>query len=187
MGNRAPNDEAQIDLFLALVEDYRELAERLPASTAMTLGGQRDPQDHWHRLLRAFALRKFISKTDSVYLPKVAKSLQALLPEDQQGDGHFEEGMTKIVDELLEGNGAYGTGQERAHLIVLDDLYGRYLHGDYDKWQRTMSRGNDLTREVALWEWVTHIEEFVFKLAAELHDLREDGTLPTASEDRPAT
>lgn len=183
MGSRAPNDEAQIDLFLALVEDYRELAERLPAAPAMTLGGRRDPQDHWHRLLRAFALRKFISKSDSVYLPKVAKSLQTLLPRDQHGDSPFEEGMTAIVEELLEGQGAYGTGQERAHMIVLDDLYGRYLHGDYDKWQRTKSRVG-LIQEVALWEWLTHIEGFVFQLAEELHALRAAGTLPTPSEER---
>lgn len=80
MGKFAPDDEAQIELFLALVEDYRELAEQLPANKAMTLGGERDPQDHWHRLLRAFALRKFISENDSVYLPRVAKSIEALLP-----------------------------------------------------------------------------------------------------------
>lgn len=172
-----PTHEARIDLFLALVEDYRELAETLPADRSMRIGGKRDPQDHWHRLLRAFALRKFTARDDPVYLPTVADSLQAVLPPDQHGDGDFKSGMTALLEELEAGQIAFGVNQERAKKIVFDTLYGRYLHGDYDKWQRSMTR-IDYFQEHALWEWLTNVEDFVFKLAKELHQLREDRVLP---------
>lgn len=177
MSKHPPTHEARIELFLALVEDYRELAEALPADPVMTLGGKRDPQDHWHRLLRAFALRKFTAEKDTVYLPTVAGSLEALLPPDQRGDGDFTTGMTKLLQKIEAGQIAFGVNQERAKTIVRDVLYGRYLHGDYDKWQRSTTRF-DFIQEPAVWEWVTNVERFVFKLAEDLYRLREDGTLP---------
>ena len=177
MSKHPPTHEARIDLFLALVEDYRQLAEALPADPKMRIGGKRDPQDHWHRLLRAFALRKFTAADDTVYLPAVAGSLEALLPPDQRGDSDFTTGMTEVLQEIEAGQVAFGVNQERAKTIVRDVLYGRYLHGGYDKWQRSTTR-LDFIQEHAVWAWMTNVEGFVFTLAKELHQLREDGTLP---------
>lgn len=172
-----PSDEARIELFLALVEDYRELAETLPVDRSMRIGGRRDPKDHWHRLLRAFALRKFVAQHDPIYLPAVAESLEAVLPLEYRGEGGSKDGMTELLKETEDGQVAYGTDEKRAKEIVFDTLYGRYLHGDYDKWKRSTERDQFLL-EHAMWGWLRRVEDCVFDLSKELQQLREDGTLP---------
>lgn len=180
-----PSDAARILLFLDLVEGYRELAEVLPAERKMRIGGaERDPRDHWNRLLRAFALRKFVAKRDQVWLVKVASSLQLLAPDFV--DAGFADGIAeRIASSVEKGWSAFGApdgSHERGSQIVFDTLYGQYLHADYDRWQRSKDRP-DLFQEMALWSWIGAVEDLIYQLEGATRSLREVGRLPQLDQD----
>lgn len=167
-------------MFLALVDEYDELASVLPVEQgSFVIGGQpRDPADRWNRLLRALALRKFAAaKGDHVYAPTVMRSVNALLPE---GVPHM---LLDDVDELLtralNGGAAFGTGGGtfvRATDIVLDLLHGVYLHGDYDRWQRAQ-RWRSSYEEHALWTWTATAEQVVYGLRRDIQKLVDQGVV----------
>lgn len=88
----------------------------------------------------------------------------------------FKDGMTELLKETEDGQVAYGTDEERAKEIVFDTLYGRYLHGDYDKME-ALHGADQFLLEHAMWEGL-RVEDCVFDLSEELQQLRGDGTLP---------
>lgn len=177
-----PNDESRLVLFLDLVEDYRSLANALPADVQFTLGSlePRQVQDHWHRLLRAFALRKFVSPADHVTVARVVSSLDALMP---QRNSQVKEEMEMLVAKATRGVAAFGSGgvdgYDHADNITMDALYGRYLHGDYDRWERSRARPQ-LYEEMALWSWVSNVESLVFSIERSILALRADGVVDIA-------
>lgn len=105
-----PSDAARLAFFLDLVQDYRVLADVLPVQEKFTIGsiGPRNPTDHWHRLLRAFALRKFVSAGDQVTVVRVVQSPDSLMPERNE---QIRSEMQELVAQATRGVGAFGTAR----------------------------------------------------------------------------
>lgn len=174
-----PSEPHRILLFLDLVHEYHDLADALPVPSGFTIGGKpRDPADHWHRLLRAFAVRKFVSDQDRVCLVRVAKAVGAQLPAGHPG--LVQPGTVRAsIKELQAGHIAFGDGSgEYVHAdeITEDLLYGVYLHGDYGKWKRTTGRAR-MPLEFALSRWLDASEHLVFEFEDGVRGLVESGEI----------
>lgn len=172
-----PSDAARVVLFLDLVRAYRELAGVLPVRQDRFVVGRREPADRWNRMLRAFALRKFAATTDQVYLGKVATALTRLHPPNSPMLINRKD-MDRLVEEATLGP-VYGPIDGltvRAPEVVLDLLYGLYLHGDYARWERAGGRVG-MIEEHALWEWTDGLERLVYGFEQDIIRLRDDATI----------
>jgi len=49
--------------------------------------------------------------------------------------------------------------------VVFGELYGRHLHGDYDKWQRSL-KTPDLVRTLAVSSWVSGVDIWLMRLSS---------------------
>jgi len=58
-------------MFEAVALEYEAFDAMLPKIAEFNIGGSRDQAAHMGNQIRAMLLRKFITKIDSVYLPKV--------------------------------------------------------------------------------------------------------------------
>lgn len=178
MSKVPPSDAHRVALFLELVDEYDDLAAALPVQErSLRIGAEVSGTDHWHRLLRAFALRKFIAPTDQVTIAKVAESLSNLLPTNPS----FVDDMQRLADEAMRGVAAYGThdgSYDHADEVMRDLLYGRYLHSDYGKWQAAAAaqRAGFVTTH-AVWSWTTNVESLVRRLANDIRQLVASGDI----------
>lgn len=161
-----PSDQARLEMFVSLVDEYEELTRAFPVEQrSFTFGGRpRDPSDRWHRLVRAFALRKFVmAQGDHVHVYKILDVLRQLAPEHAAAVQAIRDALPGLVN----GGGVFigrdGT-ELRAEDIIRDSLYGSYLHGDYDKWRRSRER-HGLAEEHALWTWTSGAEDYVRRIA----------------------
>lgn len=181
MAKRAPtrlDDATRLELFCSLVAEYDVLAEALPVDqSSFQIGGfaSRDPKDRWHRLLRAFALRKFVATKDQVYVGTVLESLNAVLPDDVPPADL--EGFRPDLLRALRGAAEFvqrDGSSVGAHDVVQDVLYGVYLHGDHERWIRSKAR-DPFQEEHALWTWTGTVESII-------HAVVRDITRATASD-----
>lgn len=157
MSGKPPSPRARLELFVALADEYTALTAGFPVDQrTFMLGGSRTPADRWHRLIRSFALRKFFIGQDHVNIGTVLDAVNVEFP----GSKEFSEGYRRATDALVNGGGVFGdpTGEHvRAEDVVRDALYGLFLHGDYDKWQRAEAR-RGLIDEFALFQWTSGAE-----------------------------
>jgi len=87
----------------------------------------------------------------------------------------LRDGMRSFVN----GGGVYGSANGKridADEIIRDVLYGGYLHGDYDKWQRAKEHRR-LIDQPALWSWTQGSETYVRSVASLIRSLDADGTI----------
>ncbi|MFC0483884.1 hypothetical protein [Pseudarthrobacter scleromae] len=145
-------------MFESLAIEYEAFDDMLPESAQFEFGASRDPATFRSNQLRAMLLRKFITKKDAVYLPKVYDAMvSSAAPE-------FLENCklnvaTRKADFKRAGQSmtefGVGHGDEQTihgeHDIYYDLNYGRLLHADFDRWGR-LERMPDLYLELAVWE-----------------------------------
>jgi hypothetical protein len=96
------NAHDQLRMFVICVDAYEEMRQAFPIKDERTfrVGSTtpRDPQDHWHRIVRLTALRKFtMSKADDVYVEWVLQALQKSLTGPT-----LEEKLSEAVEQWLE-------------------------------------------------------------------------------------
>lgn len=179
MNATPPSDLHRLVLFVDLVNQYDELAVVLPVNQdSFNIGGPpRDPSDRWHRMLRAFALRKFVAPTDQVCIQKVAPALINSLPDDYPSK--TEDDIKEFVRSAENPGVVFGDGNG-GHVgpreVVRDLLYGLYLHGDYDKWMASAPRVG-LVEDMALWQWTLGVEGLVRQLRDLIMERVEEGNL----------
>lgn len=173
---RPPDDISRVRLFIALAAEYESLVEELPAPSSFTFGTPRDSGDRWSRLVRAFALRKFtIQPSDHVYLGTVAASVNRMLPEPEPG---LDFGDDQLRRALRESQTIHVGGDAiNPDSVVEDLLYGIYLHGDFDRWQRRASE-LPLVDEYSLYVYTVRSTELVGNLAASIANWATRGALP---------
>jgi len=159
----ALTDRERIELFLALHDEYRALGTAFPVDNyTFQIGGPpRDPADWWARLVRAMTLRKFVlAKTDDVHLTKVLAALARVAPDEEASAGRD---IAELQDAVADRSSAVvyrmpdANGDRQPEELVVDVLYGAYMHGDADKWARYTATPSLLV-EHALWSWVVDAE-----------------------------
>lgn len=152
--NCSPTDKGQLLIFLSLVDEYDEMTSMLTVGDA-----EKTRLRVW--ALRAVLLRKFAAKGDNIYLERVTDALERLCPGSVPHGWATERLNTVEKGEgiaLVRGNVAVGHWD-----VVVEDLYGTHMHGDYEKWHRSRQVGTQM-RAVALMMWVSRLENVIHEL-----------------------
>lgn len=175
-----PSDFARLLLFCDLADEYDELATALPV---VELGLQLVPfsaepaHDHWPRVVRAMALRKFVlTKSDHVYIPSVLDAVVRCLTNQSlvQNVEGYREGFRGlgIAIKVDEGSNVPRTAPE----ISEDLIYGSLLHGDYDRHERVKSRPST-THDISLWQFTSDSEHYIRRLRGVIRRSIDEGIL----------
>lgn len=169
-----PDDLSRVRLFRALVAEYESLSAAFPAPSSFTFGATRRPTDRWSRLVRAFALRKFtLQAGEHVHVIEVADALDRLMPSPLKRLALSEESLAAQLREPIH----VGEKVLEPRAIVTDMLYGVYLHGDFNRWQRRALE-IPLVEEYSLYVYTVRSEQLISKLAGVVDSLISLGALP---------
>lgn len=158
------SDAQRIAHFCRLVNEYDDLCSAVPVSVAsfelVQVAEPIAPEERWHRMIRAMALRKFVlGQEATVRADTVLDAIERSLVETTDLDGLRAD--FRSIGRLVNVNEGHGGLPVKD---VLEDLiYGTYLHGDYDRYKRSMARAS-LTRDMALWMWSEQAEFHVRNL-----------------------
>jgi hypothetical protein len=127
----------------------------------MKFGKGFDERDTWMRIMHGMFLRKYVSTTDALYIPTVITSIEEVtdisIPEvaatwndlRSMADDVPTKGLVSVTIDGVRRN---------AHAVMLDELYGVLLHGDWERRQRSKNLG---VAEFALWAWLIDVESLV--------------------------
>lgn len=184
MGSRPPTNRDHVNHFLEMVEEHDGLCREFPVEQRSYNFAAVDEKAKWARRVRAFSLRKFtMSKRDDVHVVKVLRAVEALAAENgtKLDASDLIEGYQKFVDGGIAFGDPVSGGNIHASDVIEDLLYGGYLHGDYDRWQKVKRRG-ELTEDTALWQWTMGAEDLIRHVAAVIHELEERGVFSLAGE-----
>ena len=177
-----PTKQEYLRFYLALVDDYDALCEEFPVEQDTFSIPVKDPSHRWLRLVRAFALRKFVlQKGDVAHVENVLDVLIQLAAENGKTVDVAEYRAALLA--LINGGAAYGDPSNgntmiQADTIIEERLYGGYLHGDYDKWRSAAAR-EGFIEENALWTWTGGAEHCVRSVARLIRQCEEDGYIPS--------
>lgn len=127
----------------------------MPLPRSFTLGGgPRDRGDYWCHVLHMALLRKFFIGKDQVALWRVFDSIDACIPVPRdEVTEHLTALRESVLDHRSMSKVAYSVDEgplRRDGEVALDELYGRHLHGDYDRWQRAHEGGAPFGESAAL-------------------------------------
>ncbi|GEB65817.1 hypothetical protein SAT01_32650 [Sinomonas atrocyanea] len=174
--NQPPNAEVRIRQFLDLSAEYLRL---VPPRTESPLYFTAENEDALaslrEGLLAHVLMRKFITKGESVYLPRVFEALledyKDSIPADlaRQLRVYMYE-LSAALKKITEHGVQYGiNGADAVSDRVMLDRYlnGRLLHSDHDKWQQADSSAF----RVMLGSWLSTRAEFRDHLQNSRHNV----------------
>ena len=197
-GADPPTPLDRVELFVSLVDEYRELSAAFPYDYDHPLGvGTGDAEvtvrHRWPFLIRAMALRKFmLAPTGSVYVPTVLDALDACT-QDEATHSEIEIHRRKVarnywqpvytsegeVDYYEKTSPDLVINDQPLEGIVRDAIYGVFLHGDYDKWLRARKARSVVP--FALWVWTEECERLLVGLRLDVDRWRGAGLIPPTS------
>ena len=135
------NELERLEIFAQLAADYFRMVELFrPADGPLPAGSPEAERRQWAELFRAALLRKFIVRDEHVSLKLVVRALRLC---NYAADRRLAEGTEAVAElftaEMLQGrqHGMPGPAPDDGHDVFEDVLYGRLLHGDADRFQRS--------------------------------------------------
>ena len=142
---RPPGDEALLEQFKELAEDYLFLTSPWRLGDSGREGVEMDDGLNRGRMFRCSLIRKFTFSGENVYIPevlnaylRVAKTQRRVMKEERVLVDRIGQDFRTAIDlpfaMRLEGRVAL-TAADVLHKIT----YGRLLHSDYEKWAETRS------------------------------------------------
>lgn len=154
--NQKFTDSELIEVYCTAFEFHLNLRERFAAlSDGFEVRHDAPAPELWHRLVVAASLRKFVSGSDPVYLPRVLTALtklnavtmsEARLEEVRKEFNALRKGTVGTIGFQIDNQKSY-----TAYQIVEQLLHTSYLHADVrpgvDPWKWPES-----TLNVAVWE-----------------------------------
>jgi hypothetical protein len=159
-----------LELFVATFQDYLEITQHLPVDSGnlvvIPLYGN-PPTDLPFRLLRIVALRKYMfAQKDKVYLPRIASAIGEL-DSNHAGwreyiDAEFSLLNSQQLNPILELIHDGKRETRSLNSIVLDYVYGIFLHGDYRRMINAFE-GGGAPLALAASRWVSIAEGLVRK------------------------
>lgn len=141
----APTPQEHVRHFLSTVEDLERLSETFPISASINLFGHREDDDaRWRVIMHALLLRKYFQDRDDLNLSEVAKSVRACVVKNDVSVEEWEALEVNVAELQNFSISVYGAERHQYDdgQILKNELYGRYLHGDYRKWEHTQRVGN---------------------------------------------
>ncbi|TCU48354.1 hypothetical protein EDF33_102245 [Curtobacterium sp. PhB146] len=111
------------------------------------LGHRDNDERRWQVFLHAFLLRKYFTG-DRVSLTNVMRAAQDCYVGDEVTADEWD-AMLKNVQKIEGGFGTSFGGDDRVFSdeeLMMSQLYGRFMHGDYDGWKTTQlarDKGSD--------------------------------------------
>jgi hypothetical protein len=143
----APTPQEHVRHFLATVDDYESMAEIFPLGPDINVFGHRDDHERrWIVAFHAMMLRKYFQSGDALLLKSVVGSLRQCVVKLDLSPDEWASWLT-IGDIRNITVYQHGFGKPYGEVELLKvQLYGRYLHGDYEKWaevQRIGDGGSD--------------------------------------------
>lgn len=177
-------------MFEAVALEYEAFDAMLPEIKEFKIGGSRDQGAHMGNQIRAMLLRKFITKNDSVYLPKVYDAIVACssLSFVEMAKRNAATRKSDFVDagksinSFVVGVGEHQTSHGEQD-IYYDLTYGRLLHADFDRWCR-LEKMPALYPEWALWEAHGPFDYFVKEARLTVTEGRTNGSLVVPARPR---
>jgi hypothetical protein len=148
-----PTNADRIRLFLSAVDDYEDLEVTMPLPRSFTMESRpRDRADYWVHVLHMALLRKFFYGDDQLALWRVFDSINACIPSPRD---EVVEHLTELRTTCLERRSvtAYSVNDGPVrddNEVAIDELYGRHLHVDYDRWVRAQEGGAPFGESAAL-------------------------------------
>lgn len=140
---KAPDPQSHIRHFMSTVGDLERFAALypIPTSTNFFNGHGDNDESRWIVVMHALMLRKYFADDDELNLSRVAKSLQHCTSEadDEMTPDDWElirANVAKLATNSTVIVGPDGVEQTESE-VLRDELYGRYLHGDFGKWLHT--------------------------------------------------
>jgi hypothetical protein len=133
--------------FLATVEDYERLERSMPLGDKIdALGHGDDEERRWRFVMHSLVLRKYYARGDQLSLVRVARSLRLCEPGREHTEEQWEE-LIDNADKLRAGIQYVVTDlpSRNEFEVLMDGMYGRYLHGDYEKWTRATALSDGAT------------------------------------------
>lgn len=159
---QSSTDVERLILFKDLVHEYDSMAAAFPIdrSGLMSSPGFTRSTDWWPQLIRAFALRKFfLQKSDPVHCYMIYRAYLNAVGEPIETDQTFEEYSASVVG-LVGRNIKRADGAVPAKVMVEDLLYGVYLHGHPDRYEKVQSYRNRFDGgDIAIRSWTTEAEK----------------------------
>ncbi|KQR06795.1 hypothetical protein ASF74_05440 [Arthrobacter sp. Leaf145] len=143
--NQPPTAEIRVRQFLDLSAEYLALVPSREQGPAYFTAGSDEALDSLREgLLAHMLMRKFITKGEGVYIPRVFEHLlgdykNQLPASEAKGLRSYIQAVSGDLKNITENNIQYGvTGAEVVSNRVMMDRYlnGRLVHSDYDKWQQ---------------------------------------------------
>jgi hypothetical protein len=140
-----PTPADRLRHFLSTVEDYERLDRAIPLGRSINLFGHlNDDERRWHVVLHALLLRKYFADPGV----RMSEVMSAARQCEVNGGppGADWDAMIANVEQMESGVGSrFGDNPHtfsNAELYYAQ-LYGRLLHGDFDKWKTTIMAGDE--------------------------------------------
>lgn len=172
-GNVTPQERVQ--QFLATVEDYEGLESAIPLGNSINHTGHGDDNvTRWHVALHAMTLRKYFARKDRLFLPRVVAALQECVVKDdlQPSEWKAISENVHLIEEMslfwIDEGPRYSESQ-----LLEAQLYGRYLHGDFEKWKVTRAAQDRLSDQAVFMATVSRASR-VIRLAEFIRDGIQD-------------
>lgn len=168
----APTDAELLRLFVELAGEYDRLGAAFPVSVSSAELLESTPNDfeRWNRTVRALTLRKFVlGAQDAVRIDRVIDACHRCLVADDPG-----------VQQAARDFGEIADGISTSVEVVEDVLYGNLLHGEYERHQRNMARGQD-EMDLAVWRFGESTEFLVRNLRTSILIAAREGRMNEAA------
>ncbi|WP_058726362.1 hypothetical protein [Curtobacterium luteum] len=173
-----PTAADRVQHFLATVSDYERLNVAMPIGRSINLLGHSDEAERWKVVTHALLLRKYFAKTDNLYLTEVVRAARACVV----GEDLPARTWNEMEQNVAVMQGGFGSSFGDSPKVYQDDellmaqLYGRFLHGDFGKWQ-TSEMAGDRGSDTAVFHATVNRADRVLKLARWLRQGAEEGHL----------
>lgn len=171
-----PTPADRVRHFLASVEDYEALSSAMPIGRAIGAFGHMNGLVRWQVLTHAMLLRKYFAP-DRLNLREVVKAAQSCAVGEPRTD---EEWAALEVSVGPPPSSSLSIFDDDPRVFHDEDLleallYGRYLHGDYGKWQTSELTG--ARSDTAVFRAVIDRADVLLGVARWLRQGREEGAL----------
>lgn len=169
-GGNPPKPTERLCMFMSSVNDYKSLQEALPLGQEAFVLGNADysSRDRWTLFTYVMVLRKYFQISDGLHWNKIFIAINDVVTDWAPGmEEKFVE-LSQEAQELAEQDSTISfsspsTGKRNIIEVVFDELYGYILHGDYERWQRSLMTP-ELPRMIAVISWVSGVNNWLFRL-----------------------
>ena len=156
------SDEEYLSLFLRTVDEYNKIVDMFPSDLEKNVYLGIEDSDIVAVSIRAFLLRKFITRNDNVHIGKIIKKAINVFPEIEQNlQKLYSTFIEKYNENMIQID---ASGRESNLREVFDDvIYGIYLHADFERVER-LNNSTDYSRYLLLRRLVSSMEDIFSEL-----------------------